>query len=197
MSCLSKRDTLADLGFDETYNIREAIDFLTDKLALREKLIQSARQYSERDGSQKYNITIKRFEDLLADFLRLYQPIVDKISGHKETLQKEILNQRQALIGVTGMIEVAKGVEVLAERVKELESEAKGIETVVKDRTRAIERIDFLLGKTRQRALESSARMDYELTTPEPLETTPELVLDADEPTRRATASGAGRKGSR
>lgn len=150
---------MGDMSFDETHNVREAIDFLTDKLTLREKLIQGAKQISEKD--QRYSFTVKRFEDLLADFLRLYQPVLDKIAGHKESLQKEILSQKQALAGVTGMIEVAKGVEILAERVRELESEAKGIETTIKDRTKAIEKIDSLLSKAKHRSTEQ-AKMDYE-----------------------------------
>ncbi len=181
---------MGDLGFDETYNIREAIDFLTEKLALREKLIQSARQYSERDGSQKFNITVKRFEELLADFLKLYQPIVDKIAGHREDLQKDIVSQRQALIGVTGMIEVAKGVEVLADRVKELEGEAKGIETAVRDKTKSIERIDYLLGKTRLKVPESP-RNDYESSPGESNLGQDDLVLGLDEPTRRASSAAS------
>ncbi len=140
---------MADMTFDETFNMREAIDFLTEKLGLREKLIQSARQISEKDGGQKFGITVKRFEDLLADFLRLYQPVFEKITGHKEALQKDIMSQRQALTGVLGMIEVAKGVEVLAERVRELEIEAKGIEVGMKDKTKTLERIDDLLGRTK------------------------------------------------
>ena len=90
------------MSFDESYIVREAIDFLTEKLALREKLIQSAKQISEKDGSQKFSITVKRFEDLLADFLRLYQPVLDKIAGQKESLQKEILSQKQTLVGSAG-----------------------------------------------------------------------------------------------
>src|SRR6266571_9553602 len=150
---------MGDMSFDETHNVREAIDFLTDKLTLREKLIQGAKQFAEKD--QRYGFTVKRFEDLLTDFLRLYQSVLDKIAGHKEALQKEILSQKQALAGVTGMIEVAKGVEVLSERVRELESEAKGIETTIKDRTKAIEKIDNLLSKAKHRSPEP-AKMEYE-----------------------------------
>ena len=147
---------MADMTFDETYNVREAMDFLIEKLALREKLIQSARQISEKDGGQKFGVTVKRFEDLLADFLKLYQPVFDKIAGHKEALQKDIFAQRQALTGVLGMIEVARGVEVLADRVRELEAEAKGIDAVVKERSKTIERIDDLLGRAKHRSSDVS-----------------------------------------
>jgi hypothetical protein len=147
------------MSFDETHNVREAIDFLTDKLTLREKLIQGAKQISDKD--QKYSFTVKRFEDLLADFLKLYQPLFEKIASHKEALQDDILSQKQALAGITGMIEVAKGVEVLAERVRELENEAKGIESKLKEKSKAIEKIDYLLNKAKLRSPEPS-RADYE-----------------------------------
>src|SRR2546425_8371653 len=128
---------MGDMSFDETHNVREAIDFLTDKLTLREKLIQGAKQISDKD--QRYSFTVKRFEDLLTDFLRLYQPVFDKIAGHKDALQKDMMNQRQTLTGVLGMIEVARGVEVLADRVRELEAEGKGIEGGIKEKAKTLE----------------------------------------------------------
>ena len=141
---------MGDMTFDETYNLREAVDFLTEKLAVREKLIQSAKQFAEKSGGSKFNVTVRRFEDLMTDFLRLYSPLFDKVAGHKETLQKEIVSQKDALTGVLGMIQVARGVDVLTDRVKELETEAKGIEGGISDKTRAIERIDDLLGKAKR-----------------------------------------------
>ncbi len=137
------------MSFDETYNMREAVDFLSEKLGVREKLIQSARVFSEKNGGQKFNVTVRRFEDLIADFLRLYQPVLQKIAGHKEALQKNMASQKEALTGVLGMIQVARGVEVLADRVRELETEAKGIESGINERTKTLERIDDLLSRTR------------------------------------------------
>ena len=141
---------MGDLSFDETYNLREAVDFLTDKLAVREKLIQSARQFSEKSGNQKFGVTVKRFEELLTDFLRLYSPLFDKVAGHRDNLQKDIVSQKDALTGVLGMVQVARGVEVLADRVKELESEAKAIDSAINDKIRAIEKIDELLSRARR-----------------------------------------------
>lgn len=153
---------MGDLSFDETYNLREAVDFLTERLGIREKLIQSAKQFSEKSGNQKFGVTVKRFEDLLADFLRLYSPLFDKVAGHRESLQNDILNKKDALTGVLGMIQVARGVEVLADRVKELESEAKTIEAGITEKSRAIERIDELLSKTRRQTMVDSPRQARE-----------------------------------
>ena len=141
---------MGDMTFDESYNMREAIDFLNDKLGVREKLIQSARQFSEKNGAQKFNVTIKRFEDLYINFLRLYQPILDKVAGHKEAIQKDIMSQRDSLTGVLGMIQVARGVDVLADRVRELEAEAKGIEASINEKIKTIEKIEDLLSRTKR-----------------------------------------------
>lgn len=138
------------MTFDESYNMREAIDFLNDRLGVREKLLQSAKQLSEKNGAQKFSVTIKRFEDLYTSFLRLYQPILEKVAGHKEVIQKDIMSQRDSLTGVLGMIQVARGVEVLADRVRELESEAKMIEAGINEKNKTIEKIDDLLSRTRR-----------------------------------------------
>src|SRR5262249_2484018 len=152
-------NVIGSMSFDETHNVREAIDFLTDKLTLREKLIQGAKQSSEKDP--KYRFTLKRLVHLVADFLSIYQPALEKIAGHKESLQEDMMPLKQTLAGITGMIEVAKGVEVLAERVRELENEAKGIDTRIKERTKAVEKIDYLLSKVKHRASEQP-KIDYQ-----------------------------------
>ena len=153
----SKSETraLGDMTFDENYNMREAVDFLTEKLGVREKLIQSARQFSEKNGSQKFGITVKRFEDLYSDFLRLYQPVLEKIAGHKEAVQRDINSQKDVLTGVLGMVQVARGVEVLADRVRELETEAKGIEASIGDKEKTLTRIDELLSRIRHQTSEA------------------------------------------
>ena len=153
---------LGDLTFDETYNLREAVDFLSDKLAVREKLIQSARQFSEKSGNAKFGVTVKRFEDLMADFLRLYSPLLERVAGHRDMLQKDITAQKDALTGVLGMIQVARGVDVLTDRVKELESEAKGIESTISDKVKAIEKIEELLGKARRQGGEPTRQLREE-----------------------------------
>ena len=153
---------MGDLTFDETYNLREAVDFLSDKLAVREKLIQSARQFSEKSGNAKFGVTVKRFEDLMADFLRLYSPLLDRVAGHRDLLQKDITAQKDALTGVLGMIQVARGVDVLTDRVKELESEAKGIESTISDKVKAIEKIEELLGKARRQGGEPTRQLREE-----------------------------------
>lgn len=181
---------MGDMTFDESYNMREAVDFLNDKLGVREKLIQSARQFSEKNGAQKFGVTVKRFEDLFADFLRLYQPILDKIAGHKEAIQKDILSQRDSLTGVLGMIQVARGVEVLADRVRELEAEAKGIEAAMTEKTKAVEKIDDLLGRARHQ-MPDVPRQNREEGLTDLSDQSDDFMLGLREP---GTKSGTARK---
>ena len=136
--------------------MREAIDFLSERLGVREKLIQSAKQFSEKSGGQKFGITVKRFEDLYSDFLKLYQSVFERISSQRESVERDIGNQRDVLTGVLGMIQVARGVDVLADRVRELESEAKGIEGTISDKEKTLARIDELLNRVRHQTLETS-----------------------------------------
>jgi hypothetical protein len=172
--------------FDESYNLCEAIDFLNDKLGVREKLIQSARQFSEKNGAQKFSVTVRRFEDLYTDFLKLYQPIFDKIAGRKEAIQNEILSQKDSLTGVLGMIQVAKGVEVLQDRVRELETEAKGIETVIAERTKTLEKIEDILERTRRQSPEAT-RQARDESLPHSSDQSDDFLLGLREPTKSST----------
>lgn len=182
---------LADLSFDESYNMREAIEFLSDRLGVRERLIQSARQFSEKNGSQKFGITVKRFEDLYSDFLKLYSPLIEKIAGHKEMIQKGISAQRDALTGIVGMVQVARGVDVLADRLRELETEAKGIEAAIAEKSKTIEKIDDLLNRARHQTQEVTKQV-REDSIPEMSDQTDDFMLELREPTK----SSAGRKTS-
>ena len=58
--------------FDESYNVREVLDDLGERIALREKLIQTARQFEEKKREEKFALAARQFENLMADFLRLY-----------------------------------------------------------------------------------------------------------------------------
>lgn len=179
---------MGDMTFDESYNMREAVDFLNDKLGVREKLIQSAKQFSEKSGSQKFNVTVKRFEDLISDFLRLYQPIFDKIAEHKDALQKDVESQKDALTGVLGMIQVAKGVEVLADRVRELETEAKGIESGISERVKTLDKIDDLLRRTRHQIPETT-RQSREISVSDISDESDDFMLGLREPSSKSGAS--------
>ena len=95
--------------FDETYNVREVLDDVIERVAIREKLIQTAKQFSDKKKEERFTLAIRQFENLMSDFLRLYQPILDRIKSHREALQKEVQGLRTTLATISGMLEVSKG----------------------------------------------------------------------------------------
>src|SRR5438094_31630 len=76
--------------FDDSYNIREVLDDVIERVTLREKLIQTAKQFAEKKREDRYTLAIKQFENLMGDFLRLYQPILDRLGSYRQGLQKEL-----------------------------------------------------------------------------------------------------------
>src|SRR3989442_405275 len=76
--------------FDESYNVREALDDVIERVALREKLLGTAKQFAEKKREDKFTLAIKQFENLMVDFLRLYQPILDRLRSYREGMQKDL-----------------------------------------------------------------------------------------------------------
>src|SRR5881409_4411604 len=97
--------------FDDSYNIREVLDDVIERVTLREKLISTAKQFAEKKREDMYTLAIKQFENLMGDFLRLYQPILDRLGSYRQGLQKELSSLKSSLATVTGMLEVSKGIE--------------------------------------------------------------------------------------
>ena len=135
--------------FDDTYNIREVLDDIIGRVNLREKLIQTAKQFSEKKREEKFTLAIRQFENLMRDFLRLYQPVVDRIRSYKESLQKELSSLRSASATVNGMLEVSKGIEGLASKVRELEGSAEELDTSISEKMKVLEKIDGFLSQVR------------------------------------------------
>ena len=123
---------------------------------------------------------------------------LSQVGVEVESLRREFESKQSkvvALAGVNGMIEVAKGVEVLAERVRELEGEAKGIETMIKDKAKAVERIDYVLSKVKHR-LPEPARTEYEGATPSVSNQVDEFLFELEDSGRKTSGSrkAAGRQ---
>jgi len=135
--------------FDDTYNIREVLDDILGRVNLREKLIQTAKQFSEKKREEKFTLAIRQFENLMRDFLRLYQPVVERIRSYKESLQKELSGLRSASATVNGMLEVSKGIEGLANKVRELENNSEELDTSINEKTKVLEKIEGLLSLVR------------------------------------------------
>lgn len=135
--------------FDETYNVREVLDDVLERIAIREKLIQTAKQFSDKKKEERFTLAIRQFESLMADFLRLYQPIIERIKGHRESLQKDVQSLKISLTTISGMLEVSRGIEALAPKVQRMESDSQELETQIKEKTKTLEKIDDLLNRVR------------------------------------------------
>jgi hypothetical protein len=56
--------------FDESYNVREVLDDVIERVALREKLLGTAKQFAEKKREDKFTFAIKQFENLMVDYSR-------------------------------------------------------------------------------------------------------------------------------
>jgi myosin heavy subunit len=140
---------LLERVFDETYNVREVLDDVIERVAIREKLIQTAKQFSDKKKEERFILATRQFENLMADFLRLYQPIIDRIKSYKESFQKEVQSLKTTLTTLSGMLEVSRGIEVLTPKVQRMESDAQELDNQMKEKTKTLEKIDDLLNRVR------------------------------------------------
>src|SRR6266852_802142 len=122
--------------FDDSYNIREVLDDVIERVTLREKLIQTAKGFAEKKKEERYTLAIRQFENLMTDFLRLYQPILDRLRGYRDGLQKELSGLKSSLATVNGMLEVSKGIEGLAARLQRLESDGQELDETIKEKSK-------------------------------------------------------------
>jgi uncharacterized coiled-coil DUF342 family protein len=135
--------------FDDTYNIREVLDDVIERVTLREKLITTAKQFAEKKREDRYTLAIKQFENLMGDFLRLYQPILDRLRSFRESLQKEMGGLKSQLATVNGMLEVSKGIEGLQAKVQRLEADGQDLDETLKEKSGIAEKIDNLFNRIR------------------------------------------------
>ncbi len=172
--------------FDETYNIREVLDDVIERVAMREKLIQTARQFAEKKRDERFNLAIRQFENLMTDFVKLYHPILESVGSHREYLQKELTGLRVALNTTHGMLEVSKGIEGLAGRVQRLEADMTELEVIIKEKTKVAEKIDDLLNRVKPYA-SGTASIGGSMPMSDVLGGMPkDLFLDLPEPGREA-----------
>jgi type II secretory pathway component PulM len=140
---------MSETMFDESFNIRELLDDVIERVALREKLIQTAKQFSEKKREEKFTMAIRQFENLMADYLRLQQPVLERLRNYRESLQKEIQSLRSSQATINGMLEVSRGIEGLAARAQQLESDGQQLDGRLKDRAKTADKIDDLFNRIR------------------------------------------------
>ncbi len=160
-----------DRILDQHYIFHEAIDDLTNKVATREKLIESARQFAGKRKEEGSNVVVKNFENLMVDFVRFYQPILQKIRGYREDLQEGISELKNLLGSVKGILEVTKGIEGVSPKVKELETESDELEKSIKERSVTIDKIKGLFDRVRKFEGEASSSEASSNGNTEPTET--------------------------
>ena len=141
------RFLMRETMFDESYNIREVLDDVIERVTLREKLIQTAKGFAEKKKEERYTLAIRQFENLMTDFLRLYQPILDRLRSYREALQKELSTLKSSLATVNGMLEVSKGIEGLAARLQRLESDGQELDETIKEKSKIGDKIDDLFNR--------------------------------------------------
>ncbi len=198
--CLSNGVLIAKLGsgepcawaslnermFDETYNIREVLDDVIERVTMREKLIQTAKQFVEKKRDERFSLAVRQFENLMTDFLKLYQPILESVRSHRDYLQKELTGLRVGLNTTHGMLEVSKGVEGLGGRVQRLEADVAELEGIIREKTKLAEKIDDLLKRVKP-YVSGASSLGGAMAMSDVLGGMPkDLFLDLPEPGREA-----------
>jgi len=176
--------------FDESYNIREVLDDVIERVTLREKLITTAKQFAEKKREDRYTLAIKQFEGLMADFLRLYQPILDRLSSYRQGLQKELSGLKSNLATVSGMLEVSKGIEGLQAKVQRLEADGQELDETIKEKSRTADKIDDLFNrvKTHNPGMGGSANTFSDVLSGMPKDLFPDTPETGKEATRKTRA---------
>jgi prefoldin subunit 5 len=179
--------------FDESYNVREVLDDVIERVALREKLLGTAKQFAEKKREEKFTLAIRQFEGLMIDFLRLYQPILDRLRSYREAMQKEITSLRSSLATVNGMLEVSKGIEGLAPRVQQLEADGQELDGRINEKMKVANKIDDLFNRVRPFQTGSQGQMGRDSLSDVLSGMPKDLFPDAPEPAKEVTRKAGSR----
>jgi len=174
--------------FDEYYNIREVLDDIIDRVTMREKLIQTARQFSEKKRDERFGLAVRQFENLMSDYLKLHQPILDRIKTHREYLTKELSGFRMALNTTSAMLEVSRGIEGMEAKTQRLEKDAAELDALIREKTKTVEKIDDLWNRIKP--FQSGLGFGIRQQQSDVLSGMPQdLFLDVPEQTKETTPS--------
>ena len=189
--CAEYRQLMRETSFDESYNVREVLDDVIERVSLREKLLGTAKQFAEKKREERFTLAIRQFENLMVDFLRLYQPILDRLRIYREAMQKEITGLRSSLATINGMLEVSKGIEGLAPRVQQLEANGQELDSTINDKMKMANKIDDLFNRVRPFQTGGPGSMGRDslsdVLSGMPKDLFPETPETGNEKTRKAT----------
>ncbi len=140
----SARPPMIEKMFDESYNVRDVLDKLVEGVELREKLMQTAKQFADKKREERFVLAVKQFENVMADFLKLWQPVLDKVRAYREQVQAEISRLMGSFMTVNGMLEVSRGVEFISGSLQQMEAESQELDRTIKEKSKTVEKIDDL-----------------------------------------------------
>ena len=173
--------------FDESYNIREVLDDVIERVNMRERLIQTARQFNEKKREDRYGLALKQFDNLMQDFLHLYQPILDRLRNHRELLQKDLQGLRTARATVQGMLETSQQIEGLAAKTEQLKDDEEDLAKMIDEKAKTMGKIDDLLNRIQPYLTGTSASILSDQMGDVLSSMPKDLFPDVSEPTKSTT----------
>lgn len=159
---------MAQLRFDENLAIREVLDDIIGMVARREKLISSADQQAEETRDERIAQHVKKLEELMSQFLTLFEPILDKIRAYGESLKESIVDSQGFLKSLAGIIEAGKAIEGTSATLQELEKDADGVQGDLHQSTETLDKIHDLFKRTKIYRPNSSGSRSEETTIHHP-----------------------------
>src|SRR2546425_10375125 len=133
-----------ELRFDENLAIREVLDDIIGMVARREKLIDSASQQAGKTRDERMAQHVKKLEELMSDFLVLFNPVLDKVRTYGQSLKESISDSEAYLKSLAGIIEAGKTIEGTSATLQELEKDADGVQGELEHSSDTLEKIEDL-----------------------------------------------------
>jgi hypothetical protein len=188
-----------ELRFDENLAIREVLDDIIGMVARREKLIISASQQAVKTRDERMTQHVKKLEELMADFLVLFDPILDKVRSYGESLRESISDSEAYLKSITRIIEAGKTIEGASATLRELEKDADGVQGELEQSTDTLDKIEDLFERTNQYTRAPSASRSAEADRPfahqlPRYDPTPSTLRREKTDRRPTTSSSSGRE---
>lgn len=151
-----------ELRFDENLAIREVLDDIIGMVVRRERLISSASQQAEKARDERMAQHVRKLEQLMSDFLVLFNPVLDKIRSYGVSLRESISDSQAYLKSLTRIIEAGKTIEGASATLQELEKDANGVQGELEQSTDTLHKIEDLFERTKQHSRAPSASRSAE-----------------------------------
>jgi uncharacterized protein Yka (UPF0111/DUF47 family) len=140
---------MTQLRFDENLAIREVLDDIVGMVDRREKLISSVDEQAEKTKDERIAQHVKKLEELMSDFLTLFEPILEKVRAYGENLKESISESEGFLKSLVGIIDAGKAIEGTSATLQELEKDADGVQGDLRQSTETLDKIQDLFKRTK------------------------------------------------